>query len=269
MKKGHFLNYGGTTAVSSLVEGSRQQAAKLREQGFQPDANSRVNLVQSDTGPELIIYGVITPFAFWDDEINAAQIVDQLAEVKDQDLTVRINSPGGSVREGVAIFNLLKKHKGQITTVVDGMAGSIASVIFMGGDVRQVNEGSMIMIHNAMSGLIGYADDLRAEAEILDKISGQIRDIYARRVNLSTDEIAEAMAAETFYTETEAVEAGFADEVIDMDEAPPSPPSNTDPENRAPGPDPVPPCNVEDIASIRARTAQLAERFGLDLESSH
>lgn len=282
MKNRKFLNYGGRTAVSALLEGSRQHAAKLREQGFRPDPGNQFNLLNSDDGPELIIYGTITPFAFWEDEVNAAQVIDQLREINGQDLTVRINSPGGSVREGVAIFNLLKNHKGKVTTIVDGMAGSIASVIFMAGDVRQVGEGAMVMIHNAMSGIIGYADDLRAEADVLDKITGQIRDIYAKRVNLSADEIAEAMTDETFYTEAEAVEAGFADEVVNLDPAPPAAPP-ADPENRAPeppedppvpepentptpDPDPVPTCKIEDIAAIRARTAQLAERFGLDLQ---
>ena len=129
MKKRNFLNIAGTTAVDHLIARSRQVADELRAAGLKPADNGPLNLVQGEDGPELLIYGAITPFAFWEDETSAQDVIAQLREVKDQDLTVRINSPGGSVFEGVAIFNLLKKHKGKVTTVVDGIAASISSVV--------------------------------------------------------------------------------------------------------------------------------------------
>ena len=258
MKKRNFLNIAGTTAVDHLVARSRQVADELRAAGLKPADNGPLNLVQGEDGPELLIYGAITPFAFWEDETSAQDVIAQLREVKDQDLTVRINSPGGSVFEGVAIFNLLKKHKGKVTTVVDGIAASIASVIFMAGERRLMGEASRLMIHNASTSIYGaYAEDLRETADLLDSVSTQIRDVYDRRVALTTEEIEAAMAAETYYTETEALEAGFADEIID-DAAPSDPPADP----------PEPPQNrgtAEDVAAIKERNAEIAARFGIAL----
>lgn len=258
MKKRNFLNLAGVTAVDHLVARSREVAADLIKAGLKPAGESPVNLVQGPDGPELNIYGQITPFAFFDEETSANDVIAQLREVKGQDITVRINSPGGSVFEGVAIFNLLKQHKGQVTTVVDGFAGSIASVIFMAGDRRLMGEASRLMIHNASTTVFGaYSDDLREVADLLDSISTQIRDVYARRVNMTAEEITAAMDKETYYTEAEALEAGFADEIIE-DAAPQDPPEEP----------PAPPENVgtvEDVLAIRERNAELAARFGLPL----
>ena len=269
-RKKHFLAYAGVTDASALVEQSRAAAQNLREQGYQPSAENRLAMIDGEDGPELIIYGRITPFAFWDDEVSSSQVMEELQGASGKDLTVRINSPGGSVREGVAIFNLLKKHKGQVTCVVDGMAGSIASIILMAGEKRIMGEGSQVMIHNALSGLIGNAADLRHEADILDQISGQLADIYARRTNLSRAEIKAAMDAETYYTETDAVEAGFAHEVSDLPEPAPEP-SNFIEENDPPAPDPEPePVNlgtVADVIEARERVATLAAKYGITLSA--
>lgn len=133
-----------------------------------------------------------------------------LGDIKHIDL--RIHSPGGDVFEGMAIFNLLKSHPAKITVHIDGLAASMGSVIAMAGDIINMPENSMMMIHKPWGIQGGDADDMRKYAELLDKVEDSLITAY-RRTGLSDDEIKTLLKQETWYTGAEAVAAGFADSV--------------------------------------------------------
>jgi ATP-dependent Clp protease, protease subunit len=146
--------------------------------------------------------------------ISAKAFNDQLKALGDvQSITLRINSPGGDVFDGTAIYNMLKRHPARVEVTVDGIAASIASVIAMAGDRIIMPENSMLMIHNPWGGVIGEADDMRDMAEALEKIKVSILSAY-RRSGKSDEKISALMDAETWLSAQEAVAAGFADEMI-------------------------------------------------------
>lgn len=169
------------------------------------------------TSAELIIYDVIGDEFFG---VTAKMIADELGFLGDdiEDITVRINSPGGSVFEGTAIHNLLKQHKAKITVLIDGWAASIASIIAMAGDDIQIGTNAFIMIHNPWAVAYGEADELRRTADNLDQIRDVLVLTYAERTGGDVDEISEMMAVETWMTGPEAVERGFADSVYQAKE---------------------------------------------------
>lgn len=157
------------------------------------------------------IYGDITSWPWLDGDVSSANLSKQLEELGDvTDISVYINSYGGEVAEGLAIYNALKRHKAKITTVCDGFAASIASVIFMAGDERIMNDSSLLMIHNAWTYASGNAQELRKQADDLEKITSASIVAYKNHSSLSEDEIKALMDAETWITPDEAMEYGFA-----------------------------------------------------------
>jgi ATP-dependent Clp endopeptidase proteolytic subunit ClpP len=134
------------------------------------------------------------------------------AESGSKNLIVKINSPGGSVFDGVQIYNMLKEFKGQVTTVCDGLAASIASVIFCAGSKRVVNKGGLLMIHKASNLVSGNADELKKAAVVLEKLDSQIIDIYKTVSNLSDEKLQSMLNAETWFTGQEALQHNFATE---------------------------------------------------------
>lgn len=160
-------------------------------------------------GAEVRLFGEIG----W--EVVAKEFVEALDALGDMPLTVRINSVGGSVFEGLAIFNRLRSHKPEVVVVVEGIAASMASVIAMAADTVQMHAASMLMIHNPATAAFGDQHDHSKTADMLAKVREQLLDAYASRSSLSRAALADAMDAETWYTAAEAVEAGLADEVLD------------------------------------------------------
>lgn len=158
---------------------------------------------------EILLYGEISEWGV--SALQFAQDLKALGEVSR--LKVRINSIGGSVSEGMAIYSTLKNHPAVVTVVVDGIAASMASVIAMAGDVVVMQAGALMMIHNPACNPGGYvgAEELRKGAEYLDKITQAGIAAYNAKTGLPEDEIAAMMAAETWMTAAEAVEKGFAD----------------------------------------------------------
>lgn len=156
---------------------------------------------------EITIYGDIG------EEVRAASVADQLRAMSGRDLRVRINSGGGSVFEGVAIYNALANHKGRVTVTIDGIAASIASYIAMAAERIEIAENAMVMIHDPFTLGGGNARDLRQSAERLDRVADAMLRGYAAKSQQSPEAVRQIMEAETWYTATEAVEAGFADEV--------------------------------------------------------
>lgn len=147
--------------------------------------------------------------------VNASDFVRDLDDVTAPKIRVEINSPGGDIFDGIAIYNALRAHPAEVTTRVDGMAASIASIIVQAGDRRIMLGGSQMMIHNASGLTIG---DAKTHAEMVDILRQQDRvlaAIYAERSGRPADGFAVAMDAETWMTAAEAVEAGLADEVVE------------------------------------------------------
>lgn len=170
----------------------------------------RVNKVSDDMA-EVFVYGDI---GGWGDGIGSDEFARELKSLKVTDITARINSGGGSVFEGQAIYNSLVSHPAKVSVVIDGIAASIASVIAMSGDTISITEGSHIMVHKPWSMAMGDANSMRKEAEVLDSLESGIIDIYAARTGKSRDQLEKWVANETWFKGASAVDAGFADNVI-------------------------------------------------------
>jgi ATP-dependent Clp protease protease subunit len=162
---------------------------------------------------EILLYDEIDPF--WG--VGAKQFAEDLRDIGDvSDINVRINSPGGDVFEGLAIFNSLSRHKASVTVTVDGLAASIASIIAMAGDTVEMSANAMMMIHNPWTMAVGDADEMRKTAATLEKITDTLIPIYANRTGADAAIIAEWMNGETWFDAPEAVEGGFADYIGDQ-----------------------------------------------------
>ena len=156
---------------------------------------------------------------YWTGEgVTAKSISKSLASMKGKDITVNINSPGGSMFEGLAIYNLLREHDGKITVKVLGIAASAASIIAMAGDEVQVAKSGFIMIHNAWVYAMGNRIDLREVADYLEPFDKSMAGIYSDRTGMKTDEIVSMMDGETYIGGEESVEKGFADALLDADQ---------------------------------------------------
>jgi ATP-dependent Clp endopeptidase proteolytic subunit ClpP len=145
--------------------------------------------------------------------VSAVDFVAELAGIVG-DLEVHINSPGGDVFDGLAIYNSLAQRPGNVTTVIDGLAASAASFIAQAGKTRVVAPGAMLMIHDAAGVCMGNANDMRELAGLLDKVSDNLASIYARHSG-QADGWRDAMRTETWYTADEALAAGLVDRVAE------------------------------------------------------
>jgi ATP-dependent protease ClpP protease subunit len=151
--------------------------------------------------------------------ITAKGFQKELSDIKASQIDLHINSPGGLVFDGITIFNLLKQHPANVTTYIDGLAASIASVIALAGDRVIMAENALFMIHKASGMVYGNSDDMRDFAEKLDKVNSSIATTYISKTKKDEKEIDNLMSAETWLTADEALEMGFVDEVageIDM-----------------------------------------------------
>ena len=167
----------------------------------------------SKDSAELRLYGVIGEDDYWDD-ITAKQFSDDLKEYADvKNIDIRINSPGGSVFAGQAIYSMLKRHSAYKTAYIDGLAGSIASLIPMAANKVIMPVNSMMMVHKPWGPVVGNADKMRKTAETYDKIGESMAAVYQAKTGLSKEEILQIMSDETWMSADEAVEKGFADEI--------------------------------------------------------
>jgi ATP-dependent Clp protease, protease subunit len=126
-----------------------------------------------------------------------------------------MNSPGGDVFDGLAIYNTLKRHPANVIVDVDGMALSIASIIAMAGNEIRMAKNAMMMIHDPWTISMGTADDFREQADLMDTVKGNLVTTYADRTGVPESEVSDLMSAETWMTAEQAVKAGFADAVTD------------------------------------------------------
>jgi ATP-dependent Clp protease protease subunit len=166
---------------------------------------------------ELMIYDQIGA-GFFSDGVTAKDVKAQLDANQDVSrIVVRINSPGGSVFEGSAIYSLLTQSGKPVDVVIDGLAASAAFTIAMAGTTISISESAMMMLHNAWSVEMGDANALRKMADTLDKVSSTMLGIYSRRSKQSEADVQSMMDAETWLTAEDAVAKGFADEVIQVE----------------------------------------------------
>jgi ATP-dependent Clp protease protease subunit len=166
---------------------------------------------RSDDEADLYVYDVVGDS--WDG-VTAKMFADDMKRVASaKTLRIYINSPGGSVFDGVSIHNQLRRHKARKIVQIDGIAASIASVIAMAGDEIVAAPGSFVMIHNPWGLAIGEAADLRKVADSLDKVRGSIINVYTARTGQDAEKVAAMMDEETWMTAQEAVDLGFADRV--------------------------------------------------------
>ena len=153
---------------------------------------------------------------------TAKDFAAELRALDADNITLRLNSPGGDAWDGIAIYNALKDHPASVHVVVDGLAASAASFIAQSGDRITMNRGAQMMIHDAAGLAIGNARDMRDMAEVLDRVSDSIAGIYADRSGRPIAEFRTAMSRDTWYTAQEAVDAGLADEVAAAPDAAPT-----------------------------------------------
>ena len=173
--------------------------------------NSWYSIRARDTDAELSIYDEIGAYG-----VSAKAFIADIGALENgTDLELRLNSPGGSVFDAVAIYNALQRHTGKVTVTIDGIAASAASYVAMAGDEIVMPENAFLMIHDPSGLVMGTAGDMRDMAEALDKISGSLIKGYAAKSGKPDEEIATLMAAETWFDATEAVEAGLADRVAE------------------------------------------------------
>lgn len=164
---------------------------------------------------EILIYDGIGA-DFWGDGVTAERFVQDLKDLGSvSNLTVRLNSGGGDVFDGIAIYEAIARHPAKKTVVVDGLAASIASVIMCAGDEIKIAAAGFVMIHNARSFAMGDARELRRKADLLDSVSGQIASVYMGRTNNKAKKVQEWMDAETWFDADSAIAAGFADRKTD------------------------------------------------------
>jgi ATP-dependent protease ClpP protease subunit len=158
---------------------------------------------------------------FWTGEgVTAKRIAAALRSIGAKDVTVKINSPGGDMFEGLAIYNLLREHQGAVTVKVMGLAASAASIIAMAGDTIEMGLGSFLMVHNSWGMVIGNQADMRDAAKTFAEFDAAMADIYVARTGGTRAEIEQMMADETWLRAEAAISAGFADSTFAAPDAP-------------------------------------------------
>jgi ATP-dependent protease ClpP protease subunit len=189
-----------------------EMAEKALKSWREPEAEGRERRwfrIEKQDDAAVTQVNIFDEISWWG--ISAQELVDELAGISGA-VEVHINSPGGDAFDGITIYNALAARDG-VTTVVDGLAASAASVIAMAGQKRVMSPGSMMMIHDALALCIGNAADMRETAVLLDKVSDNIASIYAAHTSAPLADWRKAMVAEGWYTAQEAVDAGLAHEV--------------------------------------------------------
>ncbi len=173
----------------------------------------RAKFINKGKSADILIYDVIGEDFFFGG-ISAKSFSADLKALGDVNtLNVFINSDGGSVFEGLTIYNQLHRHKATVNVSIDGLAASIASVIAMAGDNIAIAENAMMMIHKPYGGGIGTADDMRTVADALDKVEETLVDTYVARSGADPAEISGMMQAETWMTAADAIDHGLVDEI--------------------------------------------------------
>lgn len=176
-------------------------------------------LTQNNNEVDIQIYGDITSWEWLESDVSSYTLSKQIEALECDQINVYINSYGGEVAEGLAIYNQLKRHKAKVKTVCDGFACSAASVVFMAGDERIMSTASLLMIHNAWTRVKGNSKELRKQADDLDKITQASVNAYMQEINITEEELKQMLDDETWITPQEAIEKGFITAIVNEKEA--------------------------------------------------
>lgn len=178
--------------------------------------NGSIKAAKSDDN-SISVFDVIGA-DWYGDGVTASRIAAALRSIGGADVTMNINSPGGDMFEGLAIYNLLREYEGKVTVKVLGLAASAASIIAMAGDEVQIGRGAFLMIHNCWVYAMGNRHDLQQIAADMVPFDKAMNDIYSARTGLDAATIDAMMDAETYIGGSDAVEKGFADRLLSADE---------------------------------------------------
>jgi len=183
-------------------------------------AQRRFEVVKNAASDEATVYLYDTiessdEMAAWFGGVGPQSFIKALNAIDAGTIHIRINSPGGDVFAARAIEQAIREHPANVVAHVDGFAASAASLVAMAADSVEIAPGAFFMIHNAWTVAQGNAADLLDTAALLEKVDGTIAQTYAAKTGMSAEEIADMMAAETWLTGQEAVDAGFADQLAE------------------------------------------------------
>jgi ATP-dependent Clp protease protease subunit len=190
--------------------------AFTRPQSYQPDApvdaldKWRPRAAEAD-GNVISVYDVIGEDMWTGEGVTARRVAGALRSIGARPVTVNVNSPGGDMFEGLAIYNILREHPAEVTVRVMGLAASAASIIAMAGDRVEMGLGSMLMIHNSWGMVVGNQNDMRDAAETFAEFDAAMADIYSARTGLDAAEVSAMMGAETWLRAERAIDLGFAE----------------------------------------------------------
>ena len=180
--------------------------------------NSGVRAAEGESDRSISVYDVIGQDYWTGEGVTAKRIAAALRGMGAGPVTVNVNSPGGDTFEGLAIYNLLREHDGEVTVKVLGLAASAASIIAMAGDTVQIARAGFLMVHNCWGCVCGNRHDLREIADTIEPFDRAMASIYAARTGEKTEAMAKLMDAETWIGSEAAIEDGFADELLASDQ---------------------------------------------------
>jgi ATP-dependent protease ClpP protease subunit len=179
---------------------------------FKNPSETFIVRAKSSTTAEIILYGAIGS-SMWEDSISAKQFSDQMGKLDKsiKELVIRVNSPGGDVFDGIAIYNRIKQFPGKKKCYVDGLAASIASIIILAADEVVIGEGALVMVHLPWCVTAGNREDLEGTINRLMDVEEQMVSIYAKKTKMPRSEIKAMLEKETWLDSDQAKELGFVD----------------------------------------------------------
>jgi len=164
--------------------------------------------IKAESGSDTAVVSILDGIGWYG--VSARSFIGDIKALTQPNIKVEINSPGGDVFDGLAIYNYLASSGKKVTTVALGLAASISSLIFMAGQERLVHENAFVMVHNPWTGVYGNADELREAAEVLDKIGSSIESTYVSRTGMKLEDMQAMLSTDTWMTGQEALDNGFA-----------------------------------------------------------
>lgn len=162
-----------------------------------------------DTPAEILVYDEIGFFG-----VDAESFVRELNSIESKKINLHLNTPGGAVFDGLTIYNALKRHPATIETHIDGLAASIGSIIALAGDTVNIASNGFIMIHDPWAFAVGPAEEMRKQADVLDKIAESLAGTYVQKTGKDLSEIQQLMSDETWFNAKDAIEIGLADNIF-------------------------------------------------------
>lgn len=217
MRQRNMRVFGKARPAAMPQPANRDVQAFTKPQVFDKWSEDAAGIRALERGDNVItIFEVIGEDWWTGGGVTAKKVASQLRAIAGP-VEVQINSPGGDMFEGIAIYNVLREHPHDVTVKVMGMAASAASIIAMAGDTVEIGAASFLMIHNCWVLAMGNRHDMRETAEFLEPFDAAMVDVYASRSGQKAEDIAKWMDAETFMSGSQAIERGFADALLAAD----------------------------------------------------